>query len=266
LPALALVGGQLWVSFQADFQSPFSLFILDSASGAVLASNFTAPGTNSCGLLSANYAVCSGAGGNSELSVVYSTSTLPPTPIWSNLMGSLLIAADRGANGQLIATTGSYAQQLTAFDLATGDLVWTIAWPGVVGGSFTVAYDNAGTLWLAWLGYDESQHFTAIVATYDITTTPVQTGNFSAPLPLQSTNAISGLVVSKTGKQGYLTLNDGTAKKVVTLSHSGTSISASIAISAPSSTLLQAIPGPQDGQLIIGELTGDGQPSMTVYV
>ena len=269
-PALAIVGAQLWVSFP----SPLSPYILDASTGAVLASNFTLPSTTSCSLLAPAYAVCSTASAPSmDNTIVYSTSALPPTPLWSNYMSALLIAGDQGANGQLVAATGlnPFALELNGFDLATGSLAWTMASPWSGAGSTgypMLAYDDAGTLWVAWQGYDETQQYSAIVATYDISPAgPAQIANVSISLPY-SASAIKGLSLSNNGRQGYLSLFDGTNTNIITLTASpadGGLAIAGTAFSAADATQVQSIPGPQNGQLIIGQLTAAGQPSMAVY-
>ena len=271
-PALAIVGTQLWVSFA----SPLSPYILDAATGAVTASNFTAPGTVSCSLLTAKYAVCSTAALPSlGTTTVYSTSAMPPTPVWNNYMGALLIAPDQGADGQLVAITGfnPFALSVNGFDLATGALSWSIQSPWSGAGSTgypLLAYDDAGTLWVAWQGYDESQQYSAIVAIYDISgaagAVPAQVANVSVSIPYSGVD-IKGLVLSNNGRLGYLTLIDGANTNVVTLASAPADGGLTITGTAFSATAtqVQAIPGPQNGQLIIGQLTAAGQPSMAVF-
>ena len=271
-PTLSIVGTQLWVSYE----SPLFPFILDASTGAVLASNFTAANTTSCGLLAPKYAVCSAADGTSssmQNTVVYSTAALPPAPLWSNYMSALLIATDQGANGQLVAATGlnPFALAVDGFDLATGDLVWTLASPWSGAGTTAppvLAYDDAGTLWVAWQGYDEAQRYAANVATYDITSAPpTQIGNVSIALPFSS-DGIKGLALSNNGRLAYLTVLNGASTDVVTLAAApadGGLAIAGTAFSTSASTQVQAIPGPQNGQLIIGQLTAAGQPSMAVF-
>ena len=264
-PVLAVTGTHLWVSFS----SPLSPFILDTATGAVLASNFTPPGMTSCSMLTPKFAVCGGASGDAA-TAVFSTAVLPPTPLWSNLMYALLIASDLGANGQLLANTGDTDQQLTSFDLATGDLVWTFPTPWVIG-SALFAYDDAGTLWAAWRGYDALQHFTVVIATYNIAAAaPTQTANVSLPLPPYSSQSfkINGFSLSNNGRLAVMVVSDGTHNSVVTVAAAaagGALTIKSAVFSAPSSTQVQAIPGPQNGQLIIGQLDAAGVPSMAVY-
>ena len=268
-PSLALVGYQLWVSFG----SPLSLYIFNAATGILIAANFTAPNTVSCSLRTIKYAVCSTA--NTPLlgmTTVYSTASAPPSPLWSNYMAALLLAADQGANGQLVAITGiiPYALSVNGFDLATGDLAWTMPspWPGAVSMSYPqLAYDNAGTLWVAWQGYDESQQYSAVVATYDITgAAPAQVANVSVSIPYIST-AIKGLVISNSGRMGYLTLFNGANTDIVMIA----SAAADGALTIPGNAFsaagaqVQVIPGPQNGQLIIGQVTAASQPSMAVY-
>jgi len=268
-PSLAIVGAQLWVSFA----SPLSPFILDAATGAVLASNFTAPATAACSLLSTKYAVCGTAAPPSlGTTTVYSTASTPPSPLWSNYMAALLLAADQGADGQVVAITGfnPFALSVNGFDLATGALAWTMQSPWSGAGSTgypLLAYDDAGTLWVAWQGYDESQQYSAVVATYDITgAAPAQVANVSVSIPYSGVD-IKGLVISNNGRLGYLTLLNGASTDVVTLASApadgGLTISGT-AFSAVGAQV-QTIPGPQNGQLIIGQLTTAGQPSLAVY-
>ena len=141
-------------------------------------------------------------------------------------------------------------------------------WPGsVTTGYPQLAYDDAGTLWVAWQGYDESQQYSAVVATYDITgAAPVQVANVSVSIPYSGVD-IKGLVVSNNGRTGYLTLLNGASTDVVTLASAPAD--GGLAISGTAFSVVgaqvQTIPGPQNGQLIIGQLTAAGQPSMAVY-
>ena len=261
-PTLLVSGSRLWVGYD----SPLSPSILDTASGTVLASNFT-PTAPYCNLLSATYAVCNqNVSGNSlSQTVVFSTAALPPTPAWSNYMSAEFIAADAS---QLIATTGyPNSPILSGFDLATGALAWSLAcpWQGYDGAIF--AYDDAGTVFAAWLGFDETQHFSAIVASYSIAGagSPTQIANVSITVPF-STNAIQSLTLSNNGKYAYMTLAGNAGTSIVSLAASaGTLTVAATAITVPAGTQMQGVPGPQDGQMIIGQLAASGQPSLAVY-
>jgi hypothetical protein len=239
----------------------------------VLASNFTAPATAACSLLSTKYAVCGTAAPPSlGTTTVYSTASTPPSPLWSNYMAALLLAADQGADGQVVAITGfnPFALSVNGFDLATGALVWTMQSPWSGAGSTgypLLAYDDAGTLWVAWQGYDESQQYSAVVATYDITgAAPAHVANVSVSIPYIG-SAIKGLVISNSGRMGYLTLFNGVNTDIVMIA----SAAANGALTIPGNAFsaagaqVQAIPGPQNGQLIIGQVTAASQPSMAVY-
>ena len=261
-PTLLVAGGRAWVGYS----SPQSPSILDTATGAILASNFT-PTANNCNLLTASFAVCS-ASATAELSetVVLSTAALPPTPVWSNLMLAELIAADASL---LIATTGmsSAALSLDGFDLATGALAWSLPCPWQGYGAAALAYDDAGTLFAAWMGYDAAQHFSVIVATFALqngAAAPV--ANVSLPT-FAALDAIQGLVVDNSGKRAYLTVADNsTGTFIIALAATPTTLTvAATTLAAPPGTQLQGVPGPQDGQMIIGQVAAGGLPSLAVY-
>ena len=265
-PTLSVVGKQLWVSFA----SPQAPFILDATTGAVLASNFFVPNAGSvvCNLFAPEYAVCAAP---AALVTIYSTASMPPTPVWSNEMEALLIAPDQGPTGQLVAMTGLYQpRQVSGFDLATGSLSWTMVAPWSGAGSSVFAYDDAGTLWVAWQGYDAAQRYSAIVATFDISTgaAPTPQANVSLPLPANAGAPpnLVGLVLSNNGRLGYLTWFDGADTNIHTLTATQGALAVKGAVfSAPGAAQVQAIPSPQNGQLIIGQQTAAGQPSMAVY-
>ena len=261
-PTLLVAGSRLWVGGYGG-TSPS---ILDVASGALLASNFS-PASPYCDLMTASYAVCSGsAAAAPSQTFVLSAATLPPTPAWSNYMLAELIAVDAS---QLIATTGldPTSLSLDGFDLATGALAWSLPCPWQGFGSAALAYDDAGTLFAAWLGYDETQRFSAIVASYSIAggAAAEQLANVSIAIPY-ATNAIQGFVLANSGKVAYLTLADSTGTSILALAVAESSLTISATpLTAPAGTALQAVPGPQDGQMIIGQLPSGSQPSMAVY-
>ena len=262
-PTLLVAGGRIWVGFTGH-ESPA---IIDAETGAILPSQFQPRTANKCNLLTATFAVCSTSAA-AELSetVVFSTVALPPTPAWSNFMLAEFIAADANL---LIATTGtsSSALSLDGFDLATGALAWSLPCPWQGYGAAALAYDDAGTLFAAWMGYDAEQHFSAIVATYalqDDAAVPV--ANVSLPM-FAEPGAIQDLVVDNSGKRAYLTVADNsTGTFIIALAATPTTLTvAATTLAAPPGTQLQGIPGPQNGQMIIGQVAAGGLPSLTVY-
>jgi hypothetical protein len=269
--SLLVMGTTLWVASA----SPSAPHLLDTATGKLLASNWTAQQQSVCDLLAPQHAVCTVGGSRGaalHVTTVYDTSALPPRPLWTNYMAAQLIAADAG---QLVAQTGLApgALVLSGFALDTGALAWSLPAPwvgfGLAAGGAALAYDDAGTLWAAWLGFDETQQYSAIVATYNIAAVggAAQIANVSVSVA-GTLDAVQGLVISNNGRLGYLTLTDAAsgATSVLTLRTSPSELSfAGTAFTVPATTRLQAVPGPQDGQLIIGQLSAAGQPSMAVY-
>jgi hypothetical protein len=255
--------------------SPSAPHLLDTATGKLLASNWTAQPQSACDLLASQHAVCTVGGGRGtalRVTTVYDTSALPPRPLWTNYMAAQLIAAD---TSQLVAQTGltPAALTLSGFALDTGALAWSLPAPwtgfGLAAGGAALAYDDAGTLWAAWLGFDETQQYSAIVATYNLAAEGGAAQIANVSLAVAGTlNAVQGLVISNNGRLGYLTLTDAVSSttSVLTLQASSSALSfAGTAFVVPAATRVQAVPGPQDGQLIIGQLTAAGQPSMAVY-
>ena len=203
-----------------------------------------------CNFFSGKYAVCENSGG---ALVVLDTRFMPPAVAWQERAQPLLIAAD--AN-QLIAITGDspFSLSLDGFDLATGALAWALPCPWVGSGAATVAYDNAGTLLAAWMGYDAAQHYSAIVATYALCNgtaapaTNISLSMFAAP------DAIQGLALDSSGRAAFLIAGNSTGTFLVALAVTPTSLAvAGIPLSWQSYVVaIQAIPGPEDGKMIIG--------------
>ena len=219
-----------------------------------------------CNLFTGKYAVCETESG---ALAVLDTSVTPPAIAWQELALPVLIIPDQGSAGLLVAQLlFSSPTQFVGYDLTNGEGLWTLVVPGLFP---TLSYNGAGALWATSTGYNGLLQYSLNVYSHTFsvpvnssTPTPTLASNVSFPSPTFDANAQAVLCAG--GSVAAVSSFNGTYTNLIFITADG---SGQLTASPPSAswsadTDINIVPGPADGQVIIGTML-NGLPSIVVY-
>ena len=220
----------------------------------------------SCSFFVGKYAACETATG---ALAVLDTSVMPPAVAWEELALPVLIIPDQGSAGLLVAQLlFSSPTTYVGYDLTTGEGLWTLEVPGLFP---TLSYNGAGALWATSTGYNGLLQYSLNVYAHTFsvpvnssTPTPHLASNVSFPSPTFDANAQA--VLTAGGSVAAVSSFNGTFTNLFFISAdaNGQLTASQPSASWPADTDINVVPGPADGQVIIGTML-NGLPSIVVY-
>ena len=219
-----------------------------------------------CGLFSGKLAVCES---DSGALTVLDTSAAPPAVLWQELALPVLIIEDQSKPLLVAQLLFSLPTAFVGYDMATGEGIWTL----LVDGLFpTLSYNGAGVLWATSTGYNGLLQYSLNVYAHIFTTpvnsstlTPVLASNVSFPSPTFDANAQA--VITGGGSVAAVSAFNGSMTNLIFISADAAGMLTAYppAVSWAADTDISIVPGPADGQVIIGSAVNGALPSIVVY-